>query len=84
MIKIICKKKYFLAGFPSIDGGGNVWILLNPKYAPYYKQIPEVEFSITTDDIEKIKRVNGVSSKVVEELEFRLKTNYKNEQSIGS
>jgi hypothetical protein len=73
-ILIISKDKYFLAGFPSRIGDVNVWVLLNSKHYPYYKQIPEFDFLITADDMEKIKRVNDVSKKVIAELELRIKS----------
>lgn len=62
--------KYAAAGFKSTTD--NVWVLLNPKYEPYYKQIPsESNFSISVSELEEIYR-SGASDTVMQCLKSHL------------
>jgi hypothetical protein len=70
-IKII--GRYVVAGFRADNGRNNVWILLNVKHPPYYKQIPQNRFSITSVDLERIRENENVSSTVIAVLETRIR-----------
>ena len=64
--------EYTVAGFRADNDKKNVWILLNAKYAPYYKQIPQNRFSLTAEELEKIRETSNVSSTVIAVLETRI------------
>jgi hypothetical protein len=64
---------YTVAGFRADNGKNNVWILLNAKHAPYYKQIPQDRFSLTAVELERIRATGNVSSTVVAVLETRIR-----------
>ena len=36
-----------VAGLPRTDAPGFTWVLLTPKHAPLYKQMPEGQFTLT-------------------------------------
>jgi|ERR1039457_1729918 hypothetical protein len=63
---------YILAGFRANNGSKNVWVLLNPKYSPYYKQMSQANYSLSYEDLDKIKAIQGVSDTVIAVLETRL------------
>jgi len=74
-IAIIRKEeKYFLAVFLQDLVMLMSGFFLIQNNDPCYKQVPDFEFLITVDDIEKVKKVKDVSEKIVKELEFRVKT----------
>jgi hypothetical protein len=72
--KVEIKKidNYLVAGFRADNDKENVWILLNVKYAPYYKQIPQARFSLTAIELEVVKKNANVSSTVIAVLETRI------------
>jgi hypothetical protein len=39
---------YRVAGFPRTDAAGTVWVMLNPKSTPLYKQLPQASFSLSS------------------------------------
>ena len=38
---------YRLAGLPKANGSGAVWVLLNPKHEPLYKQLPQDPYRLS-------------------------------------
>jgi hypothetical protein len=59
-----------VAGFPTDDHRANTWVLLNPKHAPYWKQMPAgCQFTISEEVLDVIRANNDVSKKVIAVLE---------------
>ena len=71
-LEIRRRGEYILAGFRADNGKVNTWVLLNPKHSPYYKQIPQVQFTVTLEDLEEIRHIEGVSETVIAVLETRV------------
>ena len=71
-VQIVERQGYRIAGFRSERGDGNVWILLDPRHAPHYKQVPEAPFKISTADLEIVRRTPSVSREVLAALEARV------------
>lgn len=46
--------------------GGRVWVMLNPKSAPYYKQMPQSDYILTRKQFDLVVRVGHPISTVVE------------------
>lgn len=46
------------------EKGHRIWIMLNPKYPPYYKQLPLENFSMTFEEAINISRNPEVKSTV--------------------
>lgn len=63
---------YAVAGFPSQNNKGNVWLLLHPKHSPYYNQVPQYQFSITSETMNKIRSSSEASDTVIAVLETRV------------
>lgn len=63
---------YTVAGFPADAGKGNVWILLYPKHSPYYKQIPQLQFTISKAVLNRIQDSRKASETVIAVLETRV------------
>ncbi len=56
--------EYNLAGIST--GSVRVWVLLNPRHAPFYKQLPnKAHYTITEDQLAKIE-AQGASETVIE------------------
>lgn len=62
-IKFKEKDGYKIAYVPSALGHG-VWIMLNPKNPPYYKQMPQIEYSLTPQQYSEIMKTGHVTSTV--------------------
>jgi hypothetical protein len=41
--------------------GGNIWILLRPESPPFYKQMPEGQYDLPVDLVEKLDRQHRLS-----------------------
>lgn len=41
------------------EAGKRTWIMLNPKYPPFYKQMPQVQFSLSSDQFNQIEGLDG-------------------------
>jgi hypothetical protein len=70
-MEVIQKNGYVVAGFQAAGREQNVWILLNPRYSPQFKQVPEAPFLITQEDIANLRRTPGIASEVLAVLEAR-------------
>jgi hypothetical protein len=57
--------EYHAVGIRSQQSGTNVWILLNPKTTPLYKQLPQGQFSITEVELQKIAGSGNVNETVL-------------------
>jgi hypothetical protein len=64
--------KHWVAGFRADNQKENVWVLLDSQCSPFYKQIPQSRFSLTSVELEKIKKIRSASDKVIAVLETRL------------
>jgi len=64
---------YKIVYVPSPSGNG-VWVMLNPKNPPYYKQMPQIEYSLTPQQYSEIKNAGHVSSTVDICLQSHTKT----------
>lgn len=72
-IEIIESKGYWCAGLASINRKEKVWIMLNAKYPPYYKQVDgEAAYWIAERDIQTLKSLNECSSTVLSVLQSRI------------
>ena len=58
---------YRLVCFPS--NGQRIWVMLNPKTEPYYKQMPKGNYSITKADFESVAKSSYASLTVLACLE---------------
>jgi hypothetical protein len=63
---------HWVAGFRADNKKENVWVLLDSAYSPFYKQIPQSPFSLTTAELNQIKSIKSVSDTVIAVLETRL------------
>src|SRR5215510_674046 len=70
-VEIVEKNGYWVAGFRAVSGDGNVWVLLNARYSPYYKQVPEEPFKVSQQSLDAVRRTLHVSKEVLEVLESR-------------
>jgi len=64
--------KYHAVGIRSEYSGTNIWILLNPKASPFYKQIPQGQFSITDLEFQAIVASGKASETVLECLQSHI------------
>lgn len=46
------------------ESGQRTWIMLNPKYPPFYKQMPQVQFSLSPDELNRIRNYQSFTSTV--------------------
>lgn len=46
--------------------GHRIWIMLNPREAPYYKQMPKGNYKLTSRQLDRIKASGLASSTVLE------------------
>lgn len=51
------------------DGKQKLWILLNPRFEPFYKQMPgDGDYRLTVDDLKKIAAFGSVQPQTMERL----------------
>ncbi len=66
--------RYCAVGIPAADGKDRVWVLLNPKYRPYEKEMPSGEdYRISRDNLDSLKKQCKITDPVVHLLESHLK-----------
>jgi hypothetical protein len=63
-IEIVRMEEYSLVGIPIKDAKRKVWIMLNAKNPPYYKQIPAGNYTLSENEFKTIMASNIVSSTV--------------------
>ena len=56
--------KYSLVGIQVSDRRKKIWIMLNPRTPPYYKQLPVGNFELSKEDLERVLASGSVSSTV--------------------
>lgn len=71
--EIIEKSEYAIAVIPHDRGTGAIFIMLNPKSAPFYKQIPNQLFNISKDQFNEIMKNKAIISTVEEALRSHIK-----------
>lgn len=71
-VEIVERSGYSLAGFQAENKNKNVWVLLNPRYPPYFKQVPDSTFNVSRQALEIIRRTPDVSKDVLAALEARV------------
>jgi hypothetical protein len=71
-VQVIEKNGYLVAGFRPDGANENVWVLLNARHEPYYKQMPDTPFKVSKETLDTIRRTPGVSKEVLAALEERL------------
>jgi hypothetical protein len=59
---------YSIVLLPNNGGKGAIYIMLNPKSPPYYKQMPNKQFTITKDQFRQILSTDAIISDVEEAL----------------
>ena len=62
-----------IMGVPAEGTNGNVWILLNPKAAPFYKQVPQRQFTISAAVLEEVKARHVATETVIAVLETHMR-----------
>ena len=60
---------YSLVGIPVDDTRKEIWILLNPRNPPYYKQLPNGTYKLSKEDLKKVLASGVVTSTVANCLE---------------
>ncbi|MDP2027587.1 hypothetical protein [Sulfuriferula sp.] len=65
-------KRYWVLGIAGKNGFPNIWILLNPSYEPYYKQLPEGSYQLDAATLLKALATGEVHPIVAKELASRV------------
>ena len=68
-IEIVKLDDYSVVGIPVHDSRKEVWIMLNPRNPPYYKQSPTGDYKLSKDDLKMISASGVVISTVENCLE---------------
>jgi len=68
-IEIVRLNEYSLVGIPVPDSRKEIWIMLDAKSPPYYKQLTAGNFKLSEQDFKAIVASNIVSSTVANCLE---------------
>ena len=72
-LEIVESKDYWCAGFPSIDRKAKVWVMLNAKHSPYYKQVGGgTNYWISEIDFQALKSKNVCSATVLSVFQSRV------------
>jgi hypothetical protein len=53
-VEIVKLDEYSIVRIPVSDARRGVWIMLNPRSAPYYKQSPAGDYKLSKEDLERI------------------------------
>lgn len=64
-IEFTTDEDYKIICLPGVSGG-RVWIMLNPKRPPYYKQLPQEDYTLSEDQLAEILRTQQPISTVEE------------------
>jgi hypothetical protein len=68
-IEFVTVDKYSLVGITAHDPKEKIWIMLNAKNPPYYKQIPAGNYTLSKEEFKTIIASNIISSTVANCLE---------------
>src|SRR5438067_2046136 len=63
-VELVKLDRYAVVGVPVEDARKTVWIMLNPRNSPYYKQGPSGDYKISGEDLKRILASGVVSSTV--------------------
>jgi hypothetical protein len=68
-VEVVKIDEYSLVGIPVNDARKKIWIMLNPRNPPYYKQIPQGSYALSREAFNRVLASGGVSSTVANCLE---------------
>ena len=68
-IEVVKIDEYTVVGIPVHDARKEIWIMLNPRNPPYYKQIPQGSYTLSKEDLKTILTSGVVISTVENCLE---------------
>jgi transcription elongation factor len=71
-IEVVKMDDYSLVGIPVHDTRKEIWIMLNSRNSPYYKQLPQGSYALSKEDLKKILASGVVASTVENCLESHL------------
>jgi hypothetical protein len=71
-IEVVKVDDYSLVGIPVHDSRKEIWIMLNPRNPPYYKQIPQGTYRLSKEDLKTILGSGVVTSTVETCLESHI------------
>ncbi len=61
--------EYSIVGLPVHEARKRIWIMLNPRNPPYYKQLPTGSYTLSTEELKTILASGVVTSTVAKCLE---------------
>jgi hypothetical protein len=67
-IEFLQSNHYNLVCVPSDKSGRRIWIMMDAKSPPFYKQIPDGNYSLTKEELSEIEKKTNPTSTVVEAL----------------
>jgi hypothetical protein len=59
---------YHILCVPGVGSGKRVWIMLDPRNPPFYKQLPHGDYSLSREQYERITVARNATSTVEESL----------------
>lgn len=65
-LEFVTMGKDVVVGIPVEDDREKVWVLLNPRHPPYYKQVPKGNYSLSVSNLNRILTNNALTSTVLE------------------
>nr|WP_321349265.1 hypothetical protein [uncultured Methanoregula sp.] len=68
-VRIVKMDGYSLVGIPVHDARKEIWIMLNTRNSPYYKQLPKGNYTLSANDLKTILASGVVVSTVANCLE---------------
>ncbi len=68
-IEIVKLDEYSVVGIPVPDARKEIWIMLNPRNPPFYKQLPQGSYALSKEDLKTILASGVVTSTVENCLE---------------
>ena len=72
-IEVVKVDEYSLVGIPVGDSGKEIWIMLDPRNPPFYKQIPQDTYRLSKEDLKMILASGVVTSTVENCLKSHIK-----------
>lgn len=71
--EILEHRGFRLAGFRIQRDGTNVWVLLNSRHPPFYKQMPDGKtFTVSKEALDAVRSTPDVNQDVLSTLESRV------------
>lgn len=67
-IEFLKSYDYKLICIPSEKSGKRIWIMMDAKSPPFYKQMPDGNYSLTKEELSEIENRTNPTSTVVEAL----------------